>query len=126
MSHKYPGEQFGLECGECTSPMQLRESKYGPFYGCTNWPQCEGTHGAHPDGAPLGIPADKETKQWRMKTHDLFDQLWKKGQYSRSEAYELLQRLTGLPEEDCHIARFDIETCQRVIQKLKRTYIKQS
>lgn len=124
--HTHPGIRFDLKCGECSSDMILRNSKHGIFYGCSRYPDCKGTHGAHPDGSPLGVPADKETKEWRMKTHKVFDPLWKdrKYGYSRKDAYELLQRLTGLPPEDCHISRFDISTCKRVIKKINRVYLK--
>jgi ssDNA-binding Zn-finger/Zn-ribbon topoisomerase 1 len=122
----HPGMREDLDCPECGASMVLRNSRYGPFYGCIAYPKCKATHGAHEDGSPLGIPADKETKRWRMKCHEVFDQLWKNPEYcySRREAYELLQRLTGLPEEEAHIGRFDIDTCKRVIQKINRSFKK--
>jgi ssDNA-binding Zn-finger/Zn-ribbon topoisomerase 1 len=72
---QYPKERRDLVCGECGAPMILRYShKYsGPFYGCTTFPTCRGTHGAHADGAPKGIPGNKETKQARIKAHGLGD-----------------------------------------------------
>lgn len=123
----YPEMNPNLNCGECGSPMALRDSKYGIFYGCTNYPQCKGTHSAHQDtGAPMGIPADKETKEWRSRCHKVFDQLWKnkKYAYTRSEAYELLQRLTRLSPEDCHIGRFNIDQCKTVINRIEKYYLK--
>jgi hypothetical protein len=30
-------------CSECGAPMILREGKYGLFYSCTTWPQCNNT-----------------------------------------------------------------------------------
>ena len=30
-------------CPYCGAPMVLRTSKYGPFYGCSNYPACKGT-----------------------------------------------------------------------------------
>ncbi|MBT7241214.1 MAG: hypothetical protein HN878_01870 [Candidatus Diapherotrites archaeon] len=30
------------KCPECSSPMSLRESKYGKFWGCTAFPMCDG------------------------------------------------------------------------------------
>jgi ssDNA-binding Zn-finger/Zn-ribbon topoisomerase 1 len=72
---KYPKERRDLVCGECGAPMILRYShKYsGPFYGCTTFPTCRGTHGAHADGAPKGIPENRETKQARIKAHRFVD-----------------------------------------------------
>ena len=37
-------------CHECGSPMQLRRSKNGEFYGCTNYPACRATR-----PVPLGL-----------------------------------------------------------------------
>ena len=113
-----------LRCGECESPMVLRKSRFGMFYGCTKFPDCRGTHGAHPDGAPMGVPADKETKQARIMAHDAFDMVWKDRQknlgYSRTaargECYAWLAVELNIHRNDCHIARFDTDTCNRVVE----------
>ena len=55
----------------CGSVMILRNSKYGKFWGCSRYPKCKETHGAHPNGAPLGIPADKGTRLLRIEVHKL-------------------------------------------------------
>lgn len=104
---------------ECGAPMVLRKSpKYPkPFWGCTKFPECRGTHGAHPDGRPLGIPANKETKEWRIKAHDAFDKLWRFAPirfYSRKEAYKFLAEKMGV--EEIHIGESDIETCKKIIE----------
>lgn len=107
-----------LTCPDCGSEMVLRNSRFGKFYGCSTYPACKAAHGAHPNGKPLGIPADKETKQWRIKAHDAFDTLWKRGggvRIGRSAAYKWLQESLSMTSEQCHIGRFDIETCKRVI-----------
>ncbi len=107
-------------CPDCEADMILRNSKYGLFYGCINFPECTSAHGAHKDtGEPLGIPADKKTKEWRMKAHEAFDQLWKKYGYKRKESYKLLQTTMGMTSEQAHIGRFDIEQCKKLIQKLE-------
>lgn len=109
-----------LECPECKAPMRLRGSKFGLFYGCTRWPECDATHGAHPSGEPLGIPATRETKRWRIKAHEAFDLLWKRptGYMSRSDAYAWMTQIMGLPKEEAHIGRFTIEQCQALIEAL--------
>lgn len=71
-----------LKCGDCSAPMVLRETKRfltrdgqrRKFFGCTRWPDCKGTHGAHPDGKPLGTPASVALRQYRHKLHLLLDQ----------------------------------------------------
>jgi hypothetical protein len=65
-----------VTCGECGSPMSLRDSRYGKFWGCTRYPECRGTHGAHPNGLPLGIPADEKTKRLRMEVHAMLELQW--------------------------------------------------
>lgn len=111
-----------VTCGECQSPMELRESMYGKFWGCTRFPDCKGTHGAHRDsGAPLGVPADKATKQARMAAHAEFDKLWSQGQMDRKEAYSWLMDAMGKSRDDAHIGKFNKEECQRLVSVLKAT-----
>lgn len=105
-------------CAECGAPMELRSSKFGLFYGCTRYPECQGKHGAHKNGQPLGIPADKETKRARMDAHETFDTLWKGGQMSRSFAYQWMQEQMGLSSEEAHIGRFTIEQCRLLQEKV--------
>jgi ssDNA-binding Zn-finger/Zn-ribbon topoisomerase 1 len=95
-------------------------SKYGLFYGCNSYPNCKATHGAHPDGKPLGKPADKETKAWRIKAHLAFDKLFEGEQavMNRDEAYQYLQTMMNLTEEKAHISKFDSEQCKELIDLL--------
>lgn len=116
-----------LSCPDCCAPMELRQSRYGQFYGCTNFPDCRGTHGAHPDGTPLGKPGDREVKQWRIKAHAAFDKFWKSeavGFPSRNKArgwaYRWLQEQMGLSGAECHIGLFDVEQCKRVVEVCTR------
>ncbi len=112
-------------CPECGAPMVLRTTKrftyrngqLRKFWGCSRWPECDGTHGAHPDGRPLGFPADKATKRARMEAHQLFDAWWKSGVMSRPQAYVRLQQLMGLSEEDAHISRFTKERCAEFVRR---------
>lgn len=100
--------------------MALKPSRYGIFYGCTEFPDCTATHGAHKDGTPLGIPANAETKKWRIEAHKAFDKLWKNGGcMSRKQAYRHLRERMNLTAMECHIGRFDISQCKRVIECLQ-------
>lgn len=123
-----------LACPDCGSPMVLRPSRYGQFYGCSQFPACRGTHGAHPDGKPLGVPANTETKQARIAAHAAFDPLWQDApslyrieddyetackrirRRARLRAYTWLSEQMGIPFHDCHIGNFDKATCERVVQ----------
>jgi ssDNA-binding Zn-finger/Zn-ribbon topoisomerase 1 len=99
--------------------MVLRNSKFGLFYGCTKYPNCKSTHGAHRNGDPLGKPADEETKAARIEAHNIFDLLWKdKGPLSRSDAYKWMQKAMGLSKDEAHIGMFDKEQCELLIQKV--------
>ena len=117
-----------IKCGECGASMVLRTttkmlSKEGlplKFYGCSRYPECHGTHSAHQSsGKPMGIPANKETKEWRQKAHALFDPYVAKWFSNRREGYKFLKNIMGLLPEDAHISRFDIEQCKKLILLLE-------
>lgn len=118
-------EQYDVKCGECGAPMKLRESKKilnkegapRKFYGCSRFPACYGSHGAHPNGAPLGIPANSETKAARIAAHEVFDELWKSGRMKRKEAYQLLADTMGV--EEIHFATMTKEKCMEAIKVLE-------
>jgi ssDNA-binding Zn-finger/Zn-ribbon topoisomerase 1 len=122
-------ESHDLICPECGRPMRLKSTqKYTyssglprKFYGCTGYPDCRGTHGAHPNGEPFGIPGDAETKAARMRAHAMFDRLWKPpaGTMKREQAYKLMQRLMQMNEEQAHIAKFSAEQCELLIKRLE-------
>lgn len=108
-----------LGCPECGADMVLKQSKFGLFYGCVNYPACTCTHGAHPDGSPKGIPGDKETRSLWIKVHQLFDQFWKSGELTRRQAYKNLAKLMDLSVRKTHIGRFTKEECLDAIKKLQ-------
>lgn len=113
-----PVTENTVNCAECGAPMTLRESRYGKFWGCTRFPACKGIHGAHQsNGAPFGRPADKATRQARIRAHAAFDQIWKDGHLSRNSAYRWLQEKLGITKNECHIALFDKAMCARVIEE---------
>lgn len=122
---KYPSARQDLKCGECGALMDLRTSpKFSrPFYGCTRYPECRGTHGAHPNGAPLGIPANKETKQARRAAHAVFDQIWKQNLVrNRWAAYNWMRQVMGLSESQAHISMFDSQQCGELQRLVCRDY----
>lgn len=114
-------QEHDLKC-YCGSPMKLRDSKYGPFYGCIKYPECDGAMGVHPDGTPMGIPADKPTRAARMEAHAVFDQLWKPtgAPYNRTQAYFEMRTMMGLREDEAHIAMFTKEQCERMVEKVTK------
>ena len=120
-----PKEIFGMKCPECaTGTMQLRPSKFGYFYGCSEFPVCRASHGAKPDGSPLGTPGDKETKRARIFAHKVFDRLWKeedghKPLMNRAEAYAWMQDTLNLSRGEAHIGRFSKEQCNALVEAVR-------
>lgn len=119
IENSFTGESFSgetvLTCPECGSEMRLLDTRKGRFYGCIRYPECRTTHGCHPDGAPLGVPADKETREARIEAHYWFDALWRSGQYTRGAAYRRLQSFLNMEREECHIGKFSKSQCERVV-----------
>jgi ssDNA-binding Zn-finger/Zn-ribbon topoisomerase 1 len=106
-------------CGECGSLMVLRLGRHSGtaashFWSCSRFPDCTGAHGAHADGRPLGIPADKPTRQARILAHAAFDAYWRKVGMTRNAGYRWLAGELGLDADACHIGMFDQATCARV------------
>lgn len=121
-----------LTCPECGATMVLRTTtkfqdangQPRKFWGCSRFPACRASHGAHADGTPLGIPADAETKAARMAAHEAFDlATWRSGRMGRNAAYRWLANRLGLTREECHIGRFDKVQCGRVIE-LAEAYLR--
>lgn len=117
-----------IACPECGAAMVLKRAgaarawakRHPYFWGCSAYPACRSTHGAHPDGRPLGIPADRETKAARIAVHAAFDPLWRAGgPLRRGEAYEWLRLRLGLTHDECHVGRFDLLTCRRALAVLE-------
>jgi len=117
--------EHDLQCPECQAPLVLRPSKYGLFYGCSTYPKCRSAHGAHPNGAPLGVPANKEVKDARVRAHASFDLLWNTGTMTRKEAYKWMQMALRLGKHEAHIGNFDLVTCNKLIEAVT-VYLKAS
>jgi ssDNA-binding Zn-finger/Zn-ribbon topoisomerase 1 len=106
-----------LPCPQCKGLLSLRQSRFGMFYGCDNYPKCTATHGAHPDGQPLGTPADGATKRARIEAHAEFDRLWKETGLKRKQAYGWLRKhCPGLP---AHISEMNAEQCRELVERVR-------
>ncbi len=132
----YDGPESGpeLECADCGSAMELvpaEESQYGrPFFRCWRFPDCYGTHAAHPNGYPVGTPADARTRALRKRAHDALDPLWRDAPLlygvdaldpkkvriirgrARRRTYEWLEERLGQP---AHLGSADAALCRRII-----------
>lgn len=110
-------KELEAPCPKCGLKLTLKTSKYGLFYGCRGWPNCDVLVGCHPGTSePLGIPADTETRQARIRAHDVFDRLWKgKAAFmSRVEAYRWLAGALRCDSVDAHIGCLSESECELV------------
>lgn len=74
---------------------------------------CDAYVGCHNNTkTPLGIMANRELREWRIKAHAAIDPLWKTGFMTRKEVYALLEGYFGKP---IHMGESTIEICQLVI-----------
>lgn len=84
------------------------------FYLCED---CDAYVGCHPNSRrPLGRLANAELRRWKRRVHAALDPLWKRGSMNRSEAYEWLAGALGIPQRECHVGMFDVETCRRAVE----------
>jgi ssDNA-binding Zn-finger/Zn-ribbon topoisomerase 1 len=116
---RFPCPEEGCD-GELIRRWSTKFSRH--FFGCTNWPNCKGGMGCHPDGTPLGIPADAATRKVRIKAHEVFDRLWKKpgGVMSRTKAYRWLA--AQMKAQEVHIGQMDADECRRVIKIVRHHF----
>lgn len=115
-------QPFVVRCFDCGGKMILRNGRYGPFWGCSNYPSCR-----------LTLPADLETftplpriteeeKAARNAAHGVFDMLWKgpRAPMTRKQAYRWMQDAMGLTENEAHISRLDRNQLSELISLVKR------
>ena len=115
-----------IKCPECGERMVLRVTKKyrypngepRKFFGCSKYPQCTASHGADPDGNPLGIPANAETKQARIEAHRFIDTLGYKNKENRGKIYKLVGIILGVSPRDAHISRLTVTQCRTLIERL--------
>lgn len=116
------GIRTDLKCPECGAELAFKVAgKFGPFYGCVNWPKCNGAHSAHDDGTPMGVPADQATRTKRREAHNSFDSLRIELVWSRRYSYEWLAKRMNLSAKQCHIGRFSIAQCEQAINICEKT-----
>jgi ssDNA-binding Zn-finger/Zn-ribbon topoisomerase 1 len=110
-----------VKCPRCRAPMFLRRGQYGPYYPCSAYPACDVVRKANKDGTASESWSDGETRRARIEARAEFDQLWKSGQMTRSEAYRWLAREVGpnSPNGEFHIGRADKEQCARVCEAVR-------
>ena len=107
-----------------SSAFIYRGTDYGSVYACSRYPTCDAFVGCHKGATrPLGRLADPELREWRSRAHVAFDPLWtarmlwfgSPKHLARNATYWWLADRLIIAREACHIASFDVLTCQRVV-----------
>jgi DNA topoisomerase-1 len=49
-------EMSDIECNICGLPMIIKKSRFGPFLGCSGYPECKNTRRLGKDGKPVPLP----------------------------------------------------------------------
>ena len=88
------------------------------FYFCR---QCSAYVGCHPGTQePLGTLANAELRSIRSQVHKVFDLIWKSRKKTRRQAYQWLADKLKIKNENCHIALFDIDMCEKAIEFIEQ------
>ncbi len=96
---------------------------YGKQYGsgycylCTNCRGFVGTHKPNPKIA-LGILADSEMRELKIKAHSLFDKTWN-NRKERNAAYKNLAIKLNIPIDECHFGYMDKDMLIKAINILE-------
>jgi len=112
-----------LTCQYCNGKAILKDSAivYGRSYGnlfiCENFPTCDTYVGVHRDrDEPLGTLANRELREWRKRSKNLFKPLWQLKTMKRTAAYEWLGQWMQLSKDDVHFGKFSLEQCKQAYQ----------
>lgn len=125
MSKKKKEKQPVVYCPYCHGRAVLRPASYvygnrardESLYVCKNYPECDAYVSVHAGTTrPMGTLANKELRSARHRAHQLFDQIWKTGIMSRSQAYLWMRNKFGLNAAHGHIAKFSDYYCEQLIQ----------
>lgn len=113
-------------CTKCNVRSYLTSFRYLKYRNCNRYqpgrntmiykcPKCGSYVTAGKQNKPLGIPADRHLRIWRIITHSVFNKLWQEFGYSPNNAYNWLAKRLKIKTKDCHIAMFDIRMCKKTI-----------
>jgi len=111
---------------KCDGELRLQQEGKWLRYVCTRFPKCKYKRDAFQYGPwlgkPKGEPAGRVIVAARVTAHCWFDRLWEVEQapMTRKEAYEWLAEQLGMAAKECHIGKFDVRQCERVIEAVKR------
>jgi ssDNA-binding Zn-finger/Zn-ribbon topoisomerase 1 len=116
-----------VPCPACGGWLYLKRGTFGYFYGCQRFPTCKQTQPCDQQtGEPVGEAVDEATRAARHALHLEFDQLWQSagglvGVFpERDRAYTWLSNQLGIRKKQCHIQQFDLPTCERALEAVRR------
>lgn len=123
---KTRNRQRYLRCPYCGAAMTLRPATDiykdyfgdGQLYVCNQYPKCNTYVGTHPGTRePLGIPANGDLRNLRIRAHRTFDQIWQTGIMTRDQAYRWMADSFCLKLKDAHIGCYSEYQCKELIRK---------
>lgn len=116
-----------IKCDSCGSPrVNLQKRGYMGLRVFKQWDliwhclDCDALVGCH-EGTdiPLGLMADRLTRDARYQAHQAFDRLWRGGGISRAEAYAWMARTLMISPELAHIGMLSTEQCEKLIAAVR-------
>jgi ssDNA-binding Zn-finger/Zn-ribbon topoisomerase 1 len=123
---KRKNDRKQLRCPYCGSAMTLRpaceiypdDAGDRRMYVCSHYPECNTYVGTHAGTlVPLGIPANGDLRNLRIRAHKVFDQIWKSGIMTRDQAYRWMADVFCLKLKDAHIGCYSEYQCNELIRK---------
>jgi len=105
-----------------TDKFKTKDGKNRKFYGCSAFPRCKETVGAHPNGVPLGIPLTDEGKSLRIELHKMLDEKLHSGVSWSKQTREQKHMTTAWLRKNApksHVAEMDMVELKETLEKLK-------
>lgn len=127
MKHKL--KKIHPVCPYCGKTAVLRDASYVHknrafgklLYVCSGYPKCNSYVGVHNGSTrPKGTLANGDLRHKRIETHRIFDELWKKGIFSKDDAYRWMQDILSLSRTQAHIANFSEYRCDCLINECRK------
>lgn len=121
-----------IRCPYCGAKAILRDASfvYGKhskgelLYVCNNYPKCDAYVGVH-QGTIIakGTLANKALRQKRIYAHQIFDQIWKQGIFSKKDAYLWIADKFSLTSKQAHIVNFSDYMCDQLILEASKVLL---
>ena len=119
-------QQRVVRCPYCGAVAVIRpaseiyqdERRKDELYVCRNYPSCKAYVGIYPGTkTPMGVLANGDLRNLRIRAHRKFDRLWQSGIMSRQDAYRWMADYFCLPQKEAHIGMFSEYRCNELIKK---------